>query len=63
MNHWSSTKIPSIWLWGLRVGPILSTGSYGAMSLFLLTSVMLCSDEVDRLLYVTTIDYDIILVF
>ena len=38
-QHWSSTTIPSIWhlsVGGLRVGPISSTGAYGAMSLLLL---------------------------
>jgi hypothetical protein len=35
-QHWSSPTIPSIWLGGLRVGPIPSTGAYGPMSLFLL---------------------------
>ena len=38
-QHWSSTKISSIWhlsVGGLRVGPVPSTGAYGAMSLLLL---------------------------
>jgi hypothetical protein len=38
-QHWSSTTIHSIWhlsVGGLRVGPISSTGAYGAMSLLLI---------------------------